>query len=149
MHLNKTKILFIIAGILVLIIIFALTLILTPADETQIPAGPTPTPVGLNEQGEQIIPGHREEEPFPSPNPTYTELLKSQPFWDQLPHRTTIYLIEYIMHNDTIRITTIDPGDADPNRDRLIQSYRNQALGWLEARGADFNELNIEYVPEN
>lgn len=146
MRIERTKLLLILAVILSLLLFFVVVLFFWPSRPDQSASNPTPTPVGLDEDGHQDHPGHDEVGPFPSPNPTFTELLKTQPFWDMLPHRTDVYLIEHIMHNNTIRITTLGP--SGENRDALIESYRNQALGWLTANGANLSELQIEYVPE-
>lgn len=80
-------------------------------------------------------------------NPTYTQLLKTQPFWDMLPHYGDTFLVEYKQSSETIQITTLTPPEG-PTKNTQIQKYRQDALAWLEANGAKLEELRIVYIPE-
>lgn len=79
-------------------------------------------------------------------NPKYVELLKTQPFWDMLPHYGSTFLVEYKQSNKIIQITTIIPPDG-PSKNSLIQKYRQEALDWLKSNGAQLESLRITFIP--
>ena len=145
MQLKKPYLLFAVAGLLIIIVLYFVLRLVGGSPEGS--TSPSPTPSNLSEEQGTGFQGHGEEPPFPSPNPTYIELLKTQPFWDLLPYRTDTYLIEHIMHNNTIQITTIIPGTNSPEKERLIENYREDARDWLTQNGANLDQLRIIYKP--
>lgn len=112
----------------------------TPVEESL----PTPT---INQDDQIHESAEKESQPLESPNPTFTELLKTQPFWDMMPYYGQNFLVEYFQSGETIIITTVDPGDV-PKRAELMNQYRQEARDWLTDNGAILNELTIEYRPE-
>lgn len=147
MNSQKTKLLFFAVGLVSVFFIVLIIIFITSSNQNRSPGLQSPTPAETNTADTEILDLHEEDTPI-DPDPTYTELLTEQPFWDLLPYRQESFLIERIMHNNTIRITTLDPGAANPNRQQLIESYRSLALNWLTNNGAFLGDLTIEYVPQ-
>lgn len=69
-------------------------------------------------------------------NPTYTNKIEREPFWEMLPYYSLRFKIEYKDSADKIVITTMG---EEP------QKQKDAALRWLEANGATIESLTIEY----
>jgi len=73
-------------------------------------------------------------------NPTYVERLKREPFWAMLPRWGPHYKIEYLDSDNVIIITALNGTTAQ------VEGYREEALIWLKANGANLQTLTVQYV---
>lgn len=154
MNISKTfgvKFLFVIGIVLIAIIIFFIFSLLTSQEISDENITPNPQ-TSLTPEEQQIrdsfIPVG--EEGMTSDNSTeyiqmredanqaFAERKERLPFLMQLPFDGGTFKIEITPYSDTVYISTIPP---ESNK----QLYRQQAVAWLEANGANFNNFEIEY----
>lgn len=95
-------------------------------------------PVPLSAPTETVIDTDIHKPP-PSPNPTYIEKVRREPFWEKLPYFSQNYKIEYRDSSDTVIVTTFLPASK-------TEIYKEEAILWLRSNGAKVDALKIEYV---
>ena len=139
----QKKIFYIFLGVVVILFVVLINLSRIPTQTEPSPSVPTPTPRPI--RSADVI--HSDEEPYAiTPNPSYREKLTRERFWNELPHWTDRYKIEYRDSANVILIHLFLPENVtNADKNSLQVQYRDEALTWLRENGANIDSLTIQY----
>ncbi len=149
---TKTKLLLFLSTGIFFVFICIVIVFNSNAPRTEIPTptgvpGKNTPPVRKSTETKALT----EEVPLQAtPNPTYIQKVRQEPFWNMLPYYDAMnhYVIEYKDSDDKIVITTFGRGQEE-NFQKDTLSYRQEARDWLQANGARLNQLSIIYNPSD